>query len=632
MSHASSPSTQQPLSGFRGEWKWLGGVLGFFCTAYYMYVAFVGSFNPAIDRSLFIFSGAAITLAFFPLRQTFWARGIDAAILAAVTFSTLRFNYMYRTFAENEGYEIGEFDVVMGWIMIAAVLEAGRRVLGASMAIIPIGFLLFLFFGKSVPWPFVHSGFDLTQIATSFYAQTDGLYGGITYVLSSNLFLFLVFGVFLTKSGASKFFIDLCLSLFGTHVGGGAKAAVGSSFITASISGSASANVAITGNITIPMMIGTGYKPHVAGGIEAAASTGGTVMPPVMGAAAFIMVALTGFSYGTIVLYATIPAVLYFLNVYFQVHFYAQRNELRGLPAEMCPSFAATMKKGWFYLLPIAVIIVLVYMDYSLARIGLLAVCSIIVVSWFTKNKMGPREIIINMAEAAKDSLPIIAIAGPVSIIAGAVLLPGTGIRVTGLIIDLAQNNLAFTIFFIFVISYLLGMGLSVIPAYVILATLAAPALIQLDIPVLAAHLLVLWWGQASNIIPPVALAAFMAAGISKARLWAVCNVAMVKAMGLFYLPVLFIYQPGLLLEGGPLNVIITIVTLALGGLFISAGIEGFFYSRLSLAKRLVATAIGVTLILTHGVYVVPPLIALALFWVWQRQSSRRLSAAAAGQ
>ena len=608
---------------FCGNWNKLGFAIGLTTTLYFMYVGAFGTFSPALDRSLFIFVGVALAICYFPLANSLAVRVFDAVFFVAVTIATYRFNDHYLVFAENEGYDIGNFDMVMGWIMILGVIEAGRRSLGLAMAIISASFLAFLYFGSSVPWPFTHGGFNLREIATSLYAQTDGLYGSITYVLASNLFLFLVFGVFLIRSGASEFFTNICLSFLGTRAGGGAKAAVGSSFITASISGSASANVAITGNITIPIMIRTGYRPAVAAGIEAAASTGGTVMPPVMGASAFIMVALTGFSYGKIVLYATIPALLYFLNVYLQVHFYARRNKLKGLPPSDCPPFPGTFKKGWVYLIPILVVIILVYMDYSLSRVGLLAIISVIAVSWFTDKKMGPRQIIQALAEGAKESLPIIAIAGPVSIIAGAVLLPGTGIRVTGLIIDLAQSNLAFTVMFIFIIAYILGMGLSVIPAYVILATLAAPALIQLGIPIMAAHLLVLWWGQASNVTPPVALAAYMAAGISKERLWPVCNVAMVKAMAIFYLPVLFVYQPGLLLEGGALNVFLTVVTLALGGLSLSAGIEGFFYTDLNKKMRLVAISIGISLVLIHGLYAILPLMVFVGFWIWQIREAK---------
>lgn len=609
---------------FSGEWKKLGFLIGLATTCYYLYVATWGTFSPALDRSLFIYAGVALAICVHPLARTIPARAFDVVFLLAVTYATFRFNDRYLYFAENEGFDIGDFDMTVGWIMILGVIEGGRRALGMAMAIISGVFLLFLYFGDWVPWPFVHSGFDLRQIATALYAQTDGLYGSITYVLASNLFLFLVFGTFLIRSGASDYFTDLCLSFLGTRPGGGAKAAVGSSFITASISGSASANVAITGSITIPIMMKTGYRPAVAAGIEAAASTGGTIMPPVMGASAFIMVALTGFSYGTIVIAATIPALLYFLNVYLQVHFYARRNGLKGLPAEDCPSFRDTLKKGWAYLVPIAVVVVMVYLDYSLRRIGMLAIVSVIAASWLTPRPMGPRAIVVALAEGAKSSLPIIAIAGPVSIIAGAVLLPGTGIRITGMIIDLAESNLAFTVMFIFVIGYILGMGLSVIPAYVILATLAAPALIQLGIPVMAAHLLVLWWGQASNVTPPVALAAYMAAGISKQRLWPVCNVAMVKAMAIFYLPVLFVYQPGLLLQGSVWSIVITIASLALGGLAISAGIEGFYYARLSLAARVLSIVIGIVLVLTHGVYALIPVACFAAFTAWQYRESRR--------
>ena len=315
---------------FSGEWQKLGFLIGLATTCYYLYVATWGTFSPALDRSLFIYAGVALAICVHPLARTIPARAFDVVFLIAVTYATFRFNDRYLYFAENEGFDIGDFDMTVGWIMILGVIEGGRRALGMAMAIISGVFLLFLYFGAWVPWPFVHSGFDLRQIATALYAQTDGLYGSITYVLASNLFLFLVFGTFLIRSGASDYFTDLCLSFLGTRPGGGAKAAVGSSFITASISGSASANVAITGSITIPIMMKTGYRPAVAAGIEAAASTGGTIMPPVMGASAFIMVALTGFSYGTIVIAATIPALLYFLNVYLQVHFYARRNGLKA--------------------------------------------------------------------------------------------------------------------------------------------------------------------------------------------------------------------------------------------------------------------------------------------------------------
>ncbi len=433
-----------------------------------------------------------------------------------------------------------------------------------------------------------------------------------------------MFGIFLIRSGASDFFTNICLAFLGNKTGGGAKAAVGSSFITASISGSASANVAITGNITIPLMIRTGYAPAAAGGIEAAASTGGTIMPPVMGASAFIMVALTGFSYGEIVLYSTIPALLFFLNVYLQAHFYAMRHGLRGLPASECPPFLETLRKGWVHLLPIVVVIALVYMDYSLRRVGLLAIVAAVVASWLTPNRMGPRQILDAMADGARASLPVIAIAGPVSIIAGAVLLPGTGLRITGLIIDLGANNLPLTILFVFLVGYVLGMGLSVIPAYVILATLAAPALIQLGVPTMAAHLLVLWWGQASNLTPPVALAAYVAAGIARASMWQVCNVAMIKGMAIFYLPVLFVYQPGLLLRGSIFDIAITIGTLVLGGISISAGVEGYFLTRLSLVMRVLFAALGAALILAQGLLAAALTVAFVAIWAWQILERRR--------
>ncbi|MBI4184974.1 MAG: TRAP transporter fused permease subunit [Proteobacteria bacterium] len=601
-----------------GRWTGLAYVLSVACTFYYAYVAFFGITTPSLDRSLFIFVGVAVTLCLHPLPGGLAGRIFDALLLALATAATVRFNLMYDTFLMIAGLPISGLDIVLGWTITILCLEAARRVLGPAIPLIAALFLAYLYFGPFAPGPLRHSGFDLDTIASNLFAGTEGLYGVITYILASTLFLFLVFGQFLTRSGASDFYSDVCLSFLGWRAGGGAKAAVASSFIVGSITGSAAANVAITGVITIPLMKRTGYEPHIAAATEAAASTGGTILPPVMGVAAFVMVALTGIPYVQIALYATVPAILYFLNVFLQVHFYAMRNGLKGLPREECPGFLETLRRGWPFFIPLAIVVAMVYRGYSLSRIGLIAIVVTILCSWVSpRTRMGPRAILDAMADGTRMALPIITVAGPVSAMTLAILMPGTGLKITGLLINLAGGNLAIAVALIFIIGYVLGMGLSVVPSYIILATLAAPALIRLDVPVMAAHFVVMWWGQASNITPPVALAAYVAANIAGSPMWRTGMAAVVKGAGLFYLPVLFVYQPGLLMQGGPWQILVTVGSIVVGIVVLSAAVEGYFRRPLSVPARVVMGALGAVAIVSQNPFVIGGSLAIILGVYW---------------
>ena len=550
--------------------------------------------------------GIALAICLYPLGRNVWARAIDCVLLILAAWSTAHFNFQFEEYSANAGFGLSNLDLFLGAAIILISVEASRRVLGWSIPIIALVFLAYLFIGPSIPGPLHHSGFSFEAVVSNLYASTEGLYGVITYTLASTLFLFLVFGQFLVRSGASAFYSDLALSLLGQHPGGGAKAAVTSSMIVGSITGSAAANVAITGVITIPLMIRTGYKPHIAAGIEAAASTGGTVLPPVMGSAAFIMVALTGIPYSEIALYSAIPAVIYYMVVFCQVHFYAKRNDLKGLPPEECHPFHVVIRRGWVHVIPIIIIVTMVYWGYSLSRTALFAMIASIVCSWANKKtRMGPREIIGALADGSKHSLSIIVIAAPVSIMTLAMLMPGTELKITSILISLGGGNLAATIAMIFVIGYVLGMGLSVVPSYIILATLAAPAMMRLGVPVMAAHFIVMWWGQASNITPPVALASYVAANIAGSTLWKSGNAAVIKGAGLFFLPVLFAYQPGLLLEGSLANIVVTISSIIAGVVLIAAGIEGYLVRKSSLAFRLTYVVMGSLLIIASAFYTV---------------------------
>ena len=608
-SYQSEGETAEPVTpagNFAGPWPRVAFMTGVACAAYYMWVAAVGIRHPEIDRSLFVLVGIVLAFALKPLAQSVPARLLDCLLIALAVAATVRFNVMYATFLNIIGLPISDLDMVLGWIMIAISIEACRRVLGLAIPALAVLFLAFLLFGPYMPAPFDHVGFDPRTIASYMYAGTDGIYGHITYVLASQMFLFLVFGAFLMRSGAADFFSEISMALVGSRAGGTGKAAVVSSTIVGSITGSAAANVAVTGAVTIPLMKKAGFKPHVAGGIEAAASTGGTVLPPVMGVAAFIMVALTGIPYGQIALYSATPALLYFFFVYAQVHLYSRRNGLVGAPRSELPRVWPTLKAGWFFVLPIVVIAGLVMINYSLALIALLAIAATLIASWMRRDtRMGLRSIVEAMAEGTRQALPIIVVAGPVAIIAQCLLLPGTGLRITGMIISAGAGNLPLTMLLVFIVAYILGMGLSVVPAYIILATLAAPALIQLDVPVLAAHLLVMWWGQASNITPPVALASYVASSIANSPLWQTGWAAVIKGAGLFFIPALFVYQPGLLYEGSAFSIALTIGSIILGIIAASGAIEGFLFRRLSVAQRVLLGVGAVLLTLGQDMIVV---------------------------
>ena len=601
----SPPPTDEPR-GFLGPWQRAATILAAAGAFYYVWVAANGIRYPAVDRSLFILLGMLLAFMLKPLGRTMIARAVDVFLIVLAIVATVRFNMMYSTFLEMVGLPISDVDLVLGWIMILLSFEACRRILGWAIPIMGLLFLVFLVYGGYAPQPFTHSGFDARTVASYMYAGTDGIYGHITYVLASQMFLFLVFGAFLMRSGAADFFSAISMALVGKRPGGTAKAAVASSTIVGSITGSAAANVAISGSMTIPLMKSAGFKPHVAGGIEAAASTGGTVMPPVMGVAAFIMVALTGIPYSDVVLYSATPALMYFFFVYMQVHFYAKRNGLLGSPAGSLPPVFATFMAGWYFLIPVAVIVGGIFLGYSLAYIALMGIIAAVASSWLNKPlRMGPRAIFEALAAGTKQALPIIVVAGPVSIIAQCLLLPGTGLRITGMIVSVGAGDLALTLGLVFIVAYVLGMGLSVVPAYIILATLAAPALVQLGVPLLAAHMLVMWWGQASNITPPVSLASYVAASIANAPLWQTSWAAVIKGAGLFIIPVLFAYQPGLLYLASPFENTITIASIIVGIVAASGAFEGFLFDRLSLLERFVLGIGAAVLLFGHSLVVI---------------------------
>lgn len=600
----------------------------------YMYQGLFGVTSPSFNRSMYIFFAVLLVFLNKPLKGR-WAI-IDIVALAALVAATVHFNVSHDRYLRTFGLPIETIDVVFGTIMVALIVETARRQLGWVMAILTLAGVGYLVFGRHMPAIIMHAGFSWNTIISELYASVSGIYGEVTYVLANYMLLFLIFGAFLNASGAGDFFLDLAQGFLGHRVGGSAKAAVGSSFIVGSVTGSAAGNVAITGIVTIPLMKKTGYEAHVAGATEATASTGGTILPPVMGAAAFIMAAMMGVSYVDIIKVAALPGVIYFISVFLHTHFYASRRGIKGLPKDQLPKIWPTLKRGYQFFIPLLVLLGSLLLGFSLNRVAMNTMISTVLVSYFRKDtRMSPRKIVDTMAEGAKTAMPILAVAGPVSVLSAALILPGTANRLAGNLVTLTGGSLGLTIGLIALIGYILGMGLDATAAYLVMATFAPPAMANLGVPLMAAHLMALWYGQLSNVTPPVAMAAYVAASISGASLWKVGVKALTMALALLYLPAIWMYRPALLLNGSFGEIVVTAAIVLSGVILLVAGFEGYLLRRLNAMERAVSFAAAVMLLFPWVVFDIAGMVLAAGFVLyqivlWRRDKSAPAPAAAA--
>ena len=397
----------------------------------------------------------------------------------------------YRAGAETN------LDAMISIVGVILSLEVCRRVLGWSMTFIGIAMFIYGYLGPIFPEIIAHRGFGIERLCTALYITTNGIFGVMANVLATYVILFIFFGAFLHKSGAGKFFIDFPLALAGRSTGGPAKVAVIASAFFGSVSGSAIANTVSTGAFTIPLMKRAGFKPHVAGAIEPAASIGGMFLPPVMGAGGFLMAELTETSYAYIMMIAVFPALLYFFSVFCMIHFEAKKQGIKGIDDEEFPHWKEVLKKQWYFSSPLIVITILMIMGKSPGFAAFWATATCIVVSWVKKEtRMGPKEIWEAILTGANNTLIIGATLGVIGIIVGTISLTGIGLKFSDIIISLASGNLLAAIFLIALASLVLGMGVPVTAAYLITAVLAVPPLMEMGVPLLCAHMIVYWLNQ----------------------------------------------------------------------------------------------------------------------------------------
>ncbi|MCP4472469.1 MAG: TRAP transporter fused permease subunit [Gammaproteobacteria bacterium] len=485
---------------------------------------------------------------------------------------------------EAINYRAGAETELDQWIAMVGVVvgvEVARRVVGAVFVVIGTIMLLYGVFGDSewIPEVLQHAGDTFPYLCTSIFYKSDGVFGIMANVLATYIILFVIFGAFLEKSGAQRFFIDFPLAAVGHKIGGPGKVSVIASGLFGSISGSAIANTVSTGAFTIPMMKKAGFRPHVAGGIEPAASLGGMFMPPIMGAGGFIMAEMTGLPYSQIMLVAIFPALMYFFSVFMMVHYEAKKYNIVGEKSKESPM--EILRKEWFYILPLVIITILMLMGFSPGYSAILGIVTCIVVSWFRKEtRVDLKGFALASRAGAESSLKIGATVGVIGIIIGVLTYSGLILTFADIVIELAEGKLWLTILFVALASLILGMGVPVTAAYLITAVVAVPALTHLGVNLLAAHMIVYWLSQDSNITPPVCIAAFAGATIAKANMWATAWVAFKFAKFLYLAPFIFGYVPAFALDGSATDIVITFVLVFFGTWAYSWFLSGIWMKR----------------------------------------------------
>ena len=590
------------------KWSMPVTVLAVALSLYQIYYALFGGPPTLVHRGIHV---AAILVLCFAVQRShlketrstppwydwvFMIGSIAFAVYLAVKFQDLTVS----------GGRFGTIDVILSVVCLVLVLEAARRVTGLVLPILAVLFMIYDYYGRSMPGLFRHRGYDWDQIVTFMYESTEGIFSTAIGVSSTYIFLFILFGAFLQKSGMGQFFNDIALALAGQSRGGPAKVAVLASGFLGSINGSAIANVVTTGAFTIPMMKRVGYRPNFAGAVESAASVGGQIMPPIMGAAAFIMAETLGVPYTQIVLVAIIPAVLYYLAILIQVHLRATSQGLKGISRENLPGVIEVLKERGHLLLPLLFLLYMLF--FSGTTILFAAVTTIFVTvaaSMLRKTtRMSLLDIIHALRDGALTAISVAVACACVGIIVGVATQTGFGVKLASTIVTIGGGFLLPTMVMTAVACIILGMGLPSIPAYIIVATMAAPALIQLEVPALAAHLFVFYFGLFANITPPVALAAFAAAGLSGGSPMRTGFTAMRLALGGLIVPFVFVYQPELLMLEGTLGETIWVaVVVLLGIVLMSIAAEGHLMVPLPTWLRLVIVVAALGLVTPTVIY-----------------------------
>ena len=571
-----------------------------------------------------------------------------AWLLGSAGMATAAYQWYFEAELIQRSGDLTSGDMFIGLVLIALVFEAARRVMGIALPLICALFLVYGLFGQYLPGDLMHRGYDIDQIVNQLAFGTEGLYGTPTYVSATYIFLFILFGAFLEQAGMIKLFTDFSMGLFGHKLGGPAKVSVVSSALMGTITGSGVANVVTTGQFTIPLMKRFGYKPAFAGGVEATASMGSQIMPPIMGAVAFIMAETINVPFLEVAKAALVPALLYFGSVFWMVHLEAKRANLRGLPKDQCPNPWAAIKERWYLLIPLFILIYLLFSGRTPLFSGMVGLCLtaivilgsaiilrvsskamrfafwvalgvlcagffqlgigvvfgvvalLVAVCWFIKGGRDTLTICLHaLVEGARHAVPVGIACALVGVIIGVVSLTGVASTFAGYILAIGQDNLFLSLVLTMLTCLVLGMGIPTIPNYIITTSIAAPALLELGVPLIVSPMFVFYFGIMADLTPPVALACFAAAPIAKESGLKISLWAVRIAVAGFIVPFMAVYDPALMLQGDSLLATFYVVLKALLAIGLwGAVFTGFLQMKLSWWERALGFAAGASLIL----------------------------------
>lgn len=522
-------------------------------------------------------------------------------------------------------------DLVMGFILIATLLEATRRISNPVLPCLAIIALLYCYFGRYMPQMLAHRGFSVARIVNHMYLGTEGIFGTPLEVSSTFVFMFILFGAVLEKTGLGKFIIDLSMALAGWSTGGPAKVAIVSSGLMGTVSGSSVANVCTTGMFTIPLMKSVGYEPHFAGAVEAVASTGGQIMPPVMGAGAFIMAQFLGMPYIQVAVAAIVPALLYYFAVMVQVHFEACRLGLKGIPWSQLPPIWPLLKSKGFLLIPLIAIIYFLLAGYTPLKAAFNGILVSFVLSWLNKEtRLTPVRIYEAFQAGARGAIGVACACATVGMVVGMGTLTGLALRIAGAIVTAAGGSKILTLIFTMCASIILGTGLPTTANFIVTSTMAAPALFQLGVPAMAAYMFVFYFGIAADLTPPVALAAYAGSGIAGSDPMKTGVTAFKLALAGFLVPYVYVYNPMLLFIDVVPMVMVQAICTALIGVFLLAMFSiGFFKAHLAWYMRILAFGGAIGLLIPGTTSDLAGLAVLAVIYIVQTAKAKRNAAKA---
>ncbi|MEK9661440.1 MAG: TRAP transporter permease [Alphaproteobacteria bacterium] len=614
--------------------SWTITAIGLAMAFYHLYTAWFGAPDALSFRAVHV--GFALVLAFliYPgpegaeTNRPDWSRWL----LALLGIAAAGYILFAKTYIDNRMIYVDDLrteDWVLGSLMIVLLLEASRRTLGLALPITAAAFLFYAIF---------IAGSDLALLMEQMYLGTEGIFGIPVSVSATYVVLFILFGALVERTGTGRLFMDFALALAGHSAGGPAKVACITSGLFGTVSGSAVANVMTTGTFSIPLMKKLGYRPAFAGAVEAVASTGGQIMPPIMGAAAFVMAEFLDTSYLAVAGFALIPAVMYFLAVFLAVHFEAKRTGMKGLPRPDLPRMGAVLLRDGHLFLPLIAIIGFLFAGYSAAFAALGGIASVLIAAALRKSSRGfltPRNLVEALFEGARNAMIVALACGCAGIVIGVITLTGLGIEFTSLVLKVSGESLILALVLTMIAGIILGMGLPTTPAYIMQVALLVPALVKLGVVLEVAHMFAFYFAILSAITPPVALAVYAANGISGAGLWNTGVAALKLGATGYIVPFMFVFGPSLLLIGEPGTVVLTAATALIGVTCLASGLGGYLVAPLAMWQRLGLVVAALTLIkpglATDAVGLGLAAIVFAVNWLIQRRAEQPVPASSMG-